>query len=55
MAAGHIGGTTPAENQASWIALCSAHIPAKAKVRRVKLTHAQRTTTVPGPLLTSRF
>lgn len=52
---GLIKGDTPAENKASWIALCSAHVPPKAKVRRVKLTPAQRTSTVPGSLLTSKF
>jgi len=52
---GLIKGNTPAENRDSWIALCSAHVPPKAKVRRVKLTPAQRTTTVPGSLLTSKF
>lgn len=48
---GIVTGTTPAENHASWIAVCTAHVPPKAKVRRVKLTHAQRTATVPGPLM----
>jgi len=47
---GLIKGDTPAENKESWIALCSAHVPPKAKVRRVKLMPAQRKTTVPGSL-----
>jgi hypothetical protein len=46
---GLIKGETPAEKRDSWIAICSAHVPPKAKVRRVKLTHAQRIATVPGP------
>jgi len=49
MTAGRIGGTTPAENRDSWIALCSAHVPPKAKVRKLKITPAQRKATVPGP------
>lgn len=52
---GFIKGDTPEENRESWIAVCTAHVPPKAKVRKVKLTHAQRTTTVPGPLLSSKF
>jgi hypothetical protein len=50
-----IKGNTPAENRDSWIAICTAHKPPKAKVRKVKLTPEQRTTTVPGPLLSSKF
>ena len=46
---------TPKEAHDSFYALCSTHVPPKAKVRRLKLTHAQRTTTVPGPLMLSRF
>ena len=52
---GHIKGNTPEENRDSWIALCTAHTPPKSKVRKIKLTLAQRTTTVPGPLLSSKF
>lgn len=52
---GMIKGNTPAEKRDSWITICTAHKPPKAKVRKVKLTPEQRTTTVPGPLLSSKF
>jgi len=50
MTQGVIKGNNPAENRDSWIAICTAHTPPKAKVRKVKLTKEQRTTTVPGSL-----
>lgn len=43
------GNTTPDVIE-SFYALCAAHTPPKAKVRRVRLTHAQRTSMVPGRL-----
>jgi hypothetical protein len=46
---------TPKEATDSFYALCSKYVPRKSKVRRIKLTSAQRTTTVPGPLKLSRF
>jgi hypothetical protein len=55
MGKGMIKGSNPEENRDSWIAICTAHVPPKAKVRRVKLSPEQRSTTVPGPLMLSKF
>ena len=52
---GYITGSTPEENRASWIAICTAHVPPKAKPRKVKISPEQRTTTHPGPLMLSKF
>ncbi len=55
MSKGMIKGNNPTENRDSWIAICTAHVPPKAKVRKVKLSPEQRTTTVSGPLMLSKF
>ena len=52
---GFIKGDTIAEQRDCWYALCKAHTPPKSKIRKIKLTPAQRTTTVPGSLLSSKF
>jgi hypothetical protein len=45
-----IAGTTPEEMHDAFYALCTAHVPPKAKPRKVKLTPEQRNATVPGPM-----
>jgi hypothetical protein len=39
---------TPKDAAESFYALCAAHVPRKAKPRKVKISREQRTTTVPG-------
>ena len=40
---------TPAEHAAAYYALCEAHPKPVSKVRKIKITPAQRKATVPGP------
>ena len=40
---------TPTECHAAFYALCAAHVPPKAKPRKVKISPEQRKATVPGP------
>jgi hypothetical protein len=45
-----IGGDTPEEMRDSFYAMCEAHVPPKAKPRKLKISLEQRKATVPGPL-----